>query len=79
MWQDYVIAIVVFVFTLTIIPMIRSRVVLPLWTTLPMVLGAAVLIGTYSTLGLWTSVAVETGTLIGWTILAVRSISRVRS
>lgn len=77
MWQDYAIAIVVLVFTLTTIPMIRSQVKLPLLTTLPMVIGAAILIVTYATLSLWASVLVESGTLIAWLILLNRTFKRV--
>jgi hypothetical protein len=77
MWQDYVIATALVAFTLTTIPMIRSRVRLPLATTLTMVVGAAALALTYVTLGLWLSVAVETVALLGWAILLVRTFKRV--
>jgi hypothetical protein len=77
MWQDYVIAVVLIAFTLTTIPMIRSKVRLPLATTLTMVVGAAALALTYVTLGLWLSVAVETVALLGWAILLVRTFKRV--
>lgn len=74
MWQDYAIALVVLVFTLTTIPMIKAKIKLPLWTTVPMVLGALILIIAYATLGLWFSVIVESLALIGWTILLYRSV-----
>lgn len=77
MWQDYAIAIVVAAFTLTTIPMIRSGVRLPLWTTLPMTMGALILIICYLSLGLWFSVAVETIALIGWAILFGRTFRHV--
>lgn len=75
MWQDYTIAVVVAIFTLTTIPMIRHGVRLPLWTTVPMAMGGAVLIVTYATLGLWVSVLIECISLIGWTILLRRSLN----
>ena len=77
MWQDYSITIVVLVFNLTIIPMIRSEVALPLWTTLPMTVGAAVLAATYATLGLWFSVGIETMAFLGWAILLQRTFKHV--
>lgn len=73
MWQDYVIAVVLIAFTLTTIPMIRSRVRLPLATTLTMVIGAATLAVVYISLGLWTSVVVEVLSLLGWAILLART------
>lgn len=39
-----------------------------------MVIGGAILAGTYATLGLWLSVSIETVSLIGWTILLYRSL-----
>lgn len=74
MWQDYIIAVVVAIFTLTTLPMILSGSRLPLWTVLPMTIGAAILIVTYATLSLWLSVAVETVGLIGWSILLWRTL-----
>lgn len=74
MWQDYAIAVVVLVFTLTTIPMIRARLALPLWTTLPMVVGALILTIAYATLGLWFSVGVESLAVVGWAILFYRSL-----
>ena len=77
MWQDYAIAIVVLVFTLTTVPIIRDAIRLPPGTTIPMVIGAAILVVAYATLGLWYSVAVETLALMGWTILLMRTFKHV--
>jgi hypothetical protein len=73
-WQDYAIAIVVMVFTLTTIPMIRSNAMLPVGTSLPMILGGIVLVVAYSTLGLWLSLCVEIISCALWTILLMRKL-----
>lgn len=74
-WQDPVIAVVVLVFSLTVVPLIRARIKVPLWTSIPMIIGCAVLAVTYSTLGLWYSVSVEVlGTSL-WITCLVRGQS----
>lgn len=74
-WEDATIALVVLMFSLTIIPMITSGTVVPVWTSIPMVVGAAALVVAYISLGLWFSVAVEAASVALWAILARRSIS----
>lgn len=74
-WQDLVISVTVFVFALTIIPMIEARTVVPLWTAVPMVLGAVALTVAYITLGLWVSVVVEVASAVLWAIVLRRSIN----
>lgn len=71
-WQDPVIAAVVLVFSLTVVPMIRAHVKVPLWTSVPMVTGCAVLALTYGTLGLWYSLSVEILGTVLWLTLLVR-------
>lgn len=73
MWQDFVIATVVMMFTLTTIPMILRSISLPMWTTVPMVIGSAALTVTYATLGLWLSVLIEFVALLLWAILLKRT------
>ena len=65
-WQDPVIALVVFGFTLTTIPIIVHDVKLPLWTAAPMFVGSIILAVCYVTLGLWTSVLVEALAAVLW-------------
>jgi hypothetical protein len=77
-WQDYAIAAVVMVFTLTTVPMIIRGTTLPRLTTWPMVLGSAVLAATYVTMGLWLSVLIETVSLTGWAILLARTFKHGR-
>lgn len=72
---DLLIAAVVLMFTLTTLPMIRARVKLPLLTTVPMVVGSAVLVVCYLTLGLWFAFAVELLSLALWFVLLRRSIA----
>jgi hypothetical protein len=73
-WQDAVISITVLIFALTIIPMIKARTVVPLWTAVPMVVGAIALTIAYITLGLWLSVAVEAASAVLWAVVLRRSI-----
>lgn len=72
-WEDPAIGITVLVFTLTLIPMVRARVKLPKLTSIPMVVGAAVLTAAYISLGLWLSVAVEAASVALWSVLLRRS------
>jgi hypothetical protein len=72
---DIIIALCIVTFTATCVPMIRARTKLPLATTVPMVVAAAVLTGCYALLGLWLSVAIETLATVGWLILLRRSLS----
>jgi hypothetical protein len=72
---DVAISIVVFVFALTIIPMIVAGTVVPVWTSIPMVAGAIVLTIAYISLGLWLSVAVEAISAVLWAIIARRSFA----
>jgi hypothetical protein len=72
MWQDYLIALVVMVFTLSVIPMITQKNTPPIATALAMSVGALILAIVYATLGLWFSLAVETLATILWGILLWR-------
>jgi hypothetical protein len=74
-WQDLVISITVLVFALTIIPMVRAKVKLPLLTTIPMVVGAIALTIAYISLGLWVSVGVEVVSALLWGVLLRRSFA----
>lgn len=72
---DAAIAITVFVFALTIIPMVAAGTVVPAWTSVPMVIGAIVLAVAYISLGLWFSVAVEAVSAVLWAVIARRSFA----
>lgn len=74
MWQDYAITATVLIFNLTTIPMIMRNVKLPPWTSIPMFLGACVLVATYCTLALWWSMAIEVTAIFAWSILLRRSL-----
>jgi hypothetical protein len=74
MWQDYTIGIVVFLFALSIIPLIRHRTVVPLTTGVLMTAGAAVLAVTYITLQLWFSVTVEAFSVVMWGLVLINSM-----
>jgi hypothetical protein len=74
-WEDIVISITVLVFALTIIPMIKAKVKLPLLTTIPMVVGAVALTIAYISLGLWVSVGVEATSALLWGVLLRRSFT----
>jgi hypothetical protein len=58
-WQDIVIGLVIFTFTMTVVPMIRHRTVVPFGTAVPMLAGSLVLAFVYVTLGLWFAVGNE--------------------
>jgi hypothetical protein len=75
-WQDVVIAGVVTMFTATIIPLIRSGVPLPKWTTIPMTVGSLVLAGVYITMSLWLSLGIEVAQTFGWGYLCYGSFKR---
>jgi hypothetical protein len=72
--EDLLISLVVFAFSISIIPMIRAGTRPPLSTGLLMTVGSAILAGTYIALGLWLSVAVEVFSTIAWGILLHRSM-----
>lgn len=74
MWQDYVIAGTVLMFTLTTIPMIAKNVELPPLTTTPMFLGSIALAFCYASLSLWFSFGVELVSMWLWSILFRRSV-----
>lgn len=77
MWQDYVIAAVIVVFSLTTLPLIVKRVKMPLWTAVPMVLGSITLALVYTTLGLWFSLGVEIACAILWSTILFISIKGI--
>lgn len=72
-WEDATISVVVFMFALTILPMIWHKTVVPVWTSVPMVAGAIALTVAYVSLGLWLSVLVEALSALLWGIVARRS------
>jgi hypothetical protein len=74
MWQDYVIAATVLMFTLTAIPMVLRDIKLPPLTTTPMFLGSITLAFCYASLALWFSFGVELVAMWLWSILFRRSV-----
>lgn len=74
MWQDYAIAVVVAVFTMTAFPLIRHQVRVPVWTSAPMMLGGLALVAVYTSLNLWYSVCVESVSVIMWSIIFRESV-----
>jgi hypothetical protein len=72
-WQDVVIGIVIFVFTMTIVPMIRHRTLVPWATAIPMLAGSLALAGVYTTLDLWFAVGNEALCTTLWVILLLRT------
>lgn len=77
-WQDFIIAAVVAIFTLTVVPLIRADLTLPVGTTLPMTLGSLVLAIAYATLGLWFALSVEVVSTVLWSILLARTFKHAR-
>lgn len=75
-WQDYLIALIIFGFTWTTVPLIRAGLTLPVGTTLPMTLGSVVLAIAYSTLSLWFALSVEVISILLWSILLWRTFKR---
>lgn len=74
MWEDYAIAIVVMVFNLTTLPLIMHRTKVPILTSLPMMLGATVLVICYVSLDLWFSVFVELFAVVAWAVIYRESV-----
>lgn len=72
-WQDFIIAGVVAMFTLTTVPLIKAGLTLPAGTTIPMTLGSAVLAVAYASLSLWFALSVEVISTLLWTILLIRT------
>jgi uncharacterized membrane protein YhfC len=66
MWQDYVIAGVVLLFTLSVWPMVKARTPVPYSTSVLMTAGAATLAVVYVTMGLWFSLMVELVATLLW-------------
>lgn len=74
MWQDYVIAAVIVMFTLTTVPLIRNKVDVPLATSIPMAVGSFILAVTYVTMNLWLSEGVEIVSFILWLVVVWRVV-----
>lgn len=69
MWQDYVIASVVFLFTLSVWPMVRQKTIIPYSTSILMTVGAGILAFVYITMSLWFSLAVEVLATVLWAMV----------
>lgn len=74
MWQDYLIAAVIVMFTLTTIPLIRHRIRIPLTTCGPFVAGSLLLCVAYLTLDLWLSLGIEVVSASLWSIILARAL-----
>ncbi len=55
MWQDYTIAVVQVVLTMSLIPMVRQKEKPPLSSSVPTAMGLAVISFAFATLGFWFS------------------------
>lgn len=65
-WQDAVIALVIAMFTISVIPMVRSDFTPPYATSIMMTVGSVILGVVYITLSLWLSLSVEVISTLLW-------------
>jgi hypothetical protein len=74
MWQDYVFMVGSFMFSLALIPAIRSRGKPPIKTSLSTGIVLAVFGVCYATLGLWLAMTANALTTICWFILFIQKL-----
>jgi len=75
MWQDYVLPVGAFMFSIALIPTLRSKTQKPaLWTSIGTVLVLIVFAVTFATLDLWVSAIAEAIGVLFWSALAIQVI-----